>query len=104
MSAERTINMGPNTLAIPLSMFRENRDRVCRSLLNDSKVVPDSLVLLAGGDLIPLYNTDVDLLFQQVRIPKLRCSTLERWKQCVASRNHSLCTFLAFANLVAMER
>lgn len=66
MSSGRTINMGPNTLAIPLEMFRENRDRVCASLEAETTVVKDALVFLAGGDSIPLYNTDVDYLFRQV--------------------------------------
>lgn len=65
MSAERTINMGPNTLAVPLSMFRENRERVCDALLRHADVQAGAVVLLQGGDTLPLYNTDVDYLFRQ---------------------------------------
>lgn len=72
MSSARTINMGPNTLAIPISMFRENRERVCASLAGEASVAKGALVLLAGGDTIPLYNTDVDYLFQQVRRHAMR--------------------------------
>lgn len=67
MATERTINMGPNTHAVPLAMFRENRERVCAALLGHSSavVLPQALVLLQGGDSISLYNTDVEYVFRQ---------------------------------------
>lgn len=66
-SSERTINMGPNTHAVPLSMFRDNRDRVCSALRarHPDATAGDSLILLQGGDSISLYNTDVEYVFRQ---------------------------------------
>lgn len=66
-AAEPTLDMGPGTLAIPLSLFRDNRLRVCAAL----KAIPsvgdgNAYVLLQGGDAINLYNTDVEYNFRQV--------------------------------------
>lgn len=63
-----TVNMGPGTYAIPVSMFKENRLRVVSELLKTKNVGANSYVLLQGGDSISLYNTDVDYVFRQVRI------------------------------------
>lgn len=62
-----TLDMGPGTLAIPLSLFRDNRLRVCTAL----KAIPNAgddnaFILLQGGDSINLYNTDVEYNFRQV--------------------------------------
>lgn len=65
-----SIDMGPGTHAVPLSLFRDNRLRVCNAL----KSIPSNeignnektFVLLQGGDSINLYNTDVEYLFRQV--------------------------------------
>lgn len=62
-----TLDMGPGTMAIPLSLFRDNRLRVRAAL----KAIPnvgddDAFVLLQGGDAINLYNTDVEYNFRQV--------------------------------------
>lgn len=62
----KTINMGPNTHGVPVSMFKENRERVCAALLKHPGVSTESLVVLQGGDSLPLYNTDVDYVFRQV--------------------------------------
>lgn len=64
---ETTIDMGPGTYALPLSLFRDNRLRVCNAL----KEIPNAgdnntFILLQGGDAINLYNTDVEYLFRQV--------------------------------------
>lgn len=66
-AAPRTLNMGPNTLSVPLDMFRENRERVCDALLRrtNGDVAKGALILLQGGDSLPLYNTDVEYLFRQ---------------------------------------
>lgn len=58
--------MGPETLAIPMEMFRENREKVCNALQGAS-TTSGSIILLEGGDDISLYDTDVHLLFKQVR-------------------------------------
>lgn len=64
--------MGPNTHSIPMTLFRENRDRVMAEL----RKIPalegkQALVVLQGGDNISLYDTDVDYVFRQVRTIQL---------------------------------
>lgn len=63
-----SIDMGPGTHAVPLSLFRDNRLRVCNALKSIPSVGNDekAFVLLQGGDSINLYNTDVEYLFRQV--------------------------------------
>lgn len=63
----RTINMGPNTHAVPVALFAENRARVSDALLArpDADVPANALILLQGGDSLPLYNTDVEYVFRQ---------------------------------------
>lgn len=69
---EATIDMGPGTHAIPLSLFRENRLRVCKALQDIPNVGDDNtFILLQGGDSISLYNTDVEYNFRQVSQMKL---------------------------------
>lgn len=65
--AEATINMGPGTHAIPLSLFRDNRNRVCTELKKNPLLDESSFVLLEGGKSIPFYDTDTDYVFRQVR-------------------------------------
>lgn len=62
-----TLDMGPGTLAVPLSLFRDNRLRVCAALKAIPNVGDDNtFILLQGGDSINLYNTDVEYNFRQV--------------------------------------
>lgn len=64
---EATIDMGPGTHAVPLSLFRDNRLRVCNAIKNISNISDDkTFVLLQGGDSLNLYNTDVEYIFRQV--------------------------------------
>lgn len=60
--------MGPDTHSIPVSMFKENRQRVCDALKKETKVYEQSIILLEGGHELSLYNTDVDYLFRQVSV------------------------------------
>lgn len=60
------LNMGPNTHSVPVSMFKDNRERVMAELKKQSDVSDNSYVLLQGGDSINLYNTDVEYVFKQV--------------------------------------
>lgn len=64
--AEATINMGPGTYAIPLSLFRDNRNRVCNELKKIPLLDASTFVLLEGGKSIPFYDTDTEYLFRQV--------------------------------------
>lgn len=60
------LNMGPNTHSVPVSMFKDNRERVVAELKKHSDVTNNAYVLLQGGDSINLYNTDVEYVFRQV--------------------------------------
>lgn len=68
MADEQTISMGPGTYAIPVSLFRDNRSRVCDALkaLPNQTVDETTFILLQGGDAINWYNTDVEYAFKQV--------------------------------------
>lgn len=71
MANEQTIDMGPGTYAIPLSLFRDNRLRVCNSLKTAAKsqhIDQNTFIILQGGDTINFYNTDVEYVFRQVII------------------------------------
>jgi len=59
------LNMGTNTHSIPVTMFRDNRERVMSALKKQNDVSDNSYVLLQGGDGINLYNTDVEYVFRQ---------------------------------------
>lgn len=54
--------MGPETLAIPMAMFQENREKVCNGL----KPANNEVILLEGGNDLSWYDTDVDYVFKQV--------------------------------------
>lgn len=59
--------MGPQTHAIPMEMYRENRERVTKALKVAMPTIKEgSLVLLQGGQDKSLYDTDVDYVFRQV--------------------------------------
>lgn len=60
------LNMGPNTHSIPVTMFKDNRERVMSELKKHNDVRDNAYVLVQGGDNINLYNTDVEYVFRQV--------------------------------------
>lgn len=64
----KTIGMGPGTYQIPLTLFQNNRKRVCDELKNNQSIDVNSFILLQGGDTISFYNTDTEYVFRQVRI------------------------------------
>lgn len=61
--------VGQHTLSIPMSMFKENREKVVNALKASGKVSKpaDTYILLQGGESLSLYDTDVDYVFRQVR-------------------------------------
>lgn len=98
--AEATINMGPGTHAIPLSLFRDNRNRVCAELKKNPKVNDSSFVLLQGGDCIPFYDTDTEYVFRQVSGWTLFVVLSDRTinaDPCLVLRNRFSFISLAFA-------
>lgn len=61
--------VGQHTLSIPMTMFKENREKVVNALKASGKIQKpsDTYILLQGGDDLSLYDTDVNYLFRQVR-------------------------------------
>ncbi|XP_055390531.1 xaa-Pro dipeptidase-like [Condylostylus longicornis] len=57
--------MGPGTLEIPMTMFRNNRNKVAREMKNHKLVDNKSYILLQGGNDVSFNDTDVDYLFRQ---------------------------------------
>lgn len=66
------ISMGPGTLSIPLSLFRDNRQRVCTALRAAVQSTDHTFILLQGGDNISFYDTDTEYVFRQVIVAVLR--------------------------------
>lgn len=58
--------LGNDTLRVSAALFAENRRRLCKGLKDKDGVVPQSLVLLQGGEQKQRHCTDTDLLFRQV--------------------------------------
>lgn len=60
------INMGAGTHSIPVSLFHENRHRVCAELRKNGAGNAGTFILLQGGDTLGFYDTDTDYVFRQV--------------------------------------
>ncbi|XP_045889130.1 xaa-Pro dipeptidase-like [Micropterus dolomieu] len=58
--------LGNDTLRVSAALFAENRRRLCQGLKAKDGVVPQSVVVLQGGEQKQRYCTDTDLLFRQV--------------------------------------
>lgn len=59
--------MGPHTLKVPAELFALNRKRLCEKLWNVSELNnKNSIIVLKGGELQNLYDTDVEYVFRQV--------------------------------------
>uniref|UniRef100_A0A8P4GGI4 Xaa-Pro dipeptidase n=1 Tax=Dicentrarchus labrax TaxID=13489 RepID=A0A8P4GGI4_DICLA len=57
--------LGNETLRVSAALFAENRRRLCKELKAKDGVVPQSVVVLQGGEQKQRYCTDTDLLFRQ---------------------------------------
>lgn len=58
--------LGNDTLRVSAALFAENRRRLCEGLKAKDGLVPQSVVLLQGGEQTQRYCTDTDQLFRQV--------------------------------------
>lgn len=58
--------MGEHTLSVPMELYKLNRQRLCKRLLE--VVDTDSYVLLQGGSNLSHYCTDIDYVFRQVNL------------------------------------
>lgn len=61
--------LGNETLRVSAALFAENRRRLCSGLKEKDGLVPQSVVLLQGGEQKRRFCTDTDLLFRQVSRP-----------------------------------
>uniref|UniRef100_A0A3Q3DZR6 Xaa-Pro dipeptidase n=1 Tax=Labrus bergylta TaxID=56723 RepID=A0A3Q3DZR6_9LABR len=57
--------LGNETLRVSAALFAENRQRLCSGLKAKDGLVPQSMVVLQGGEQTQRYCTDTDLLFRQ---------------------------------------
>ncbi|KAK6477278.1 xaa-Pro dipeptidase isoform X1 [Huso huso] len=57
--------LGNDTLSVSMSLFAENRRRLCERLRANSKLARNSIVVLQGGEQTQRYCTDTDQLFRQ---------------------------------------
>ena len=57
--------MGPETEAVPMSLFRKNRQKLCEALRTEPTVGENTYVLLEGGKDVSFNDTDVNYLFRQ---------------------------------------
>jgi hypothetical protein len=70
-----SLSLSDQTYKIPLTLFKENRDRVCDSLRQTKKIQNESssFIILQGGteDQFGFYDTDTTMTtFRQVNINK----------------------------------
>ncbi|KXJ72561.1 hypothetical protein RP20_CCG017740 [Aedes albopictus] len=76
--------MGAQTLPIPMTMFRENREKVIGELRKVRTFDGTALIVLQGGDNISHYDTDVDYVFRQVSsdcTSDSNCNDNDFWKE-----------------------
>ncbi|KAJ1524141.1 hypothetical protein ONE63_010671 [Megalurothrips usitatus] len=77
--------MGPHTLRVPMELFALNRRRLCDALR--PSVRDGAVVLLQGGDEVPLYCTDVNYNdFKQVSGARWRWRRGGEGRQCLLLR------------------
>lgn len=57
--------MGRTTLAVPMKLFRQNREKVCNALQNILNNCTNSFILLEGGKDISFNDTDININFRQ---------------------------------------
>lgn len=61
-------SMGTHTLRVPMELFALNRRRLCEALRTAEGVQDGAVVLLQGGEEVPIYCTDVNYEFKQVSV------------------------------------
>lgn len=54
--------MGLNTLKVPMTLHKQNRDKLMARFVN---VPAKSLIFLKGGDDQPIFDSDIDQNFKQ---------------------------------------
>jgi len=63
-AAQSGYSMGKHTFTVAMSLFRNNRERLCCNLMKESPP-SNSYVLLEGGQQETRYSSDTDIVFRQ---------------------------------------
>lgn len=58
-------SMGEGTLKIPMAMHATHRRKLCSALSGHADIPEESVILLQGGDELPVYDTDTNFGFRQ---------------------------------------
>ena len=60
--------MGPDCLSVSMSLFADNRRRLCEKLKEGGAVCPGpgAVVVLQGGEQECLHSSDKEIVFRQV--------------------------------------
>jgi hypothetical protein len=69
--------MGPDCLSVAMSLFADNRRRLCEKLKEEGTVSPGAMVVLQGGEQECLHSSDREIVFRQV--PWRSCALHESW-------------------------
>lgn len=77
--------LGNDTLRVSADLFAENRRRLCAALKAKAGVLPQSVVVLQGGEQKQRYCTDTDVVFRQVcnfpLISRLKFPVVHQWSR-----------------------
>lgn len=77
--------LGNDTLRVSADLFAENRRRLCAALKAKDGVLPQSVVVLQGGEQKQRYCTDTDIVFRQVwslpLISRLKFPIVHQWSR-----------------------
>ena len=58
--------MGTSCLSVPMSLFADNRRRLCEKLRGGGEVPSGAIVVLQGGEQECLHSSDREIVFRQV--------------------------------------
>ena len=58
--------LGPSCLSVPMSLFADNRRRLCEALRQGGAVPSGSIVILQGGEQECRHSSDMEIVFRQV--------------------------------------
>lgn len=58
--------MGPDCLSVSMSLFANNRERLCGKLREGGAVPQGAVVVLEGGKQECLHSSDREIVFRQV--------------------------------------
>ncbi|XP_064610460.1 LOW QUALITY PROTEIN: xaa-Pro dipeptidase-like [Liolophura sinensis] len=65
MQAQPAFCRGDHTLSVPMTLFKQNRSRLCEALRSSGTIQKGSIVVLQGGEAVMRYCSDHEPLFRQ---------------------------------------